>query len=51
VTLAATPVSAAAEQQHDYDNDQEQFHLRASVVGVAALSACRPAVVGQPAQS
>jgi hypothetical protein len=28
MTLAATPVSTAAEQQHDYDDNQEQFHGR-----------------------
>jgi hypothetical protein len=26
MTSAATPVSTAAKQQHDYDDNQEQFH-------------------------
>jgi hypothetical protein len=26
MTAAATPVSAAAEQQHDHNDDQNQFH-------------------------
>jgi hypothetical protein len=26
MTLAATPISTAAEQQHDHDDNQEQFH-------------------------
>jgi hypothetical protein len=26
MALAATPVSTAAEQQHQYDDNQEQFH-------------------------
>jgi hypothetical protein len=35
MALAATPVSAAAEQQHDYADNQEQFHGKPSVDGAA----------------
>jgi hypothetical protein len=51
MTLAATPVSAAAEQQHDYDDDQEQFHGEPPLMVWVTLLACRPAAIGQPAQS
>jgi hypothetical protein len=27
ISSTATPISAAAEEQHDYDDDQQQLHV------------------------
>jgi hypothetical protein len=51
VTLAATPVSAAAEQQHDYDDDQEQFHGDSPLKVWQRCWIAGPPLIGQPAQN
>jgi hypothetical protein len=43
MALAATPVSAAAEQQHEYDDNQEQFHGKPPLLVRRHLLARRPA--------
>jgi hypothetical protein len=43
MTAAATPVSAAAEQKHDNDDDQYQFH-GISPLMATALFAAHPSV-------
>jgi hypothetical protein len=52
MALAATPVSAAAEQQHDYDDNQEQFHGKPPpLVGRHLLARSPALLVKQRAQN
>jgi hypothetical protein len=39
MTATTTPISAATEQEHDQNNDQDQFHLDFSVDGLALFAA------------
>jgi hypothetical protein len=41
MTSAASPISAAAKQQHQYDNNQDQIHGKSPLMVTALLTARR----------